>query len=180
MTNQNNQNNIKNKTINENIFAFIDCANLYLSLKSINWKINWKRFYVYLKFKYKVKEVYIFLGFVKENSLLYTELQKIGYVCIFKPTFENKDGKIKGNCDAELVLHTMIQKDNFTKSIIISGDGDFSCLIEYLLSINKINNLLVPNRKKYSGLLKNKKFKKITNYLNESIHKFAYKIEKAP
>ena len=30
----------------------------------------------------------------------------------------------KGNVDAELVLHTMIQWSSFDKAIIISGDGD--------------------------------------------------------
>jgi uncharacterized LabA/DUF88 family protein len=38
-------------------------------------------------------------------------------------------GRVKGNVDAELVLHTMIEYDNYSKAIIISGDGDFFCLV---------------------------------------------------
>jgi|SRR3989344_2822713 len=58
-----------------------------------------------------------------------------GYHLIFKPTVTHKiKGKheTKGNVDAELVLHTLIQFPNYSKAIIVSGDGDFHCLIEYL------------------------------------------------
>ena len=34
--------------------------------------------------------------------------------------------------DAELVLHTMIEYPNYEKVVIVSGDGDFHCLIKYL------------------------------------------------
>lgn len=44
---------------------------------------------------------------------------------ILKPTMELPDKTVKGNVDAELVLHTMIQYPNYDKAIIVSGDGDF-------------------------------------------------------
>jgi uncharacterized LabA/DUF88 family protein len=40
-----------------------------------------------------------------------------------------KNGKIRGNDDAELVLHAMIDIQNYEKAVIVSGDGDFHCLI---------------------------------------------------
>ena len=69
---------------------------------------------------------------------------------------EYRDGKkikIKGNVDADLVLHAMIQFSNYEKAVIVSGDGDFYCLIEYLVSRNKLLKIIVPN-KKYSSLLR--------------------------
>ena len=51
----------------------------------------------------------------------------------------------KGNVDAELVLHTMIQKENFEKAIIVSGDGDFYCLIEYLSNKDLLDKVMTPN-----------------------------------
>ena len=57
-----------------------------------------------MKDKYGVEKAYLFIGFVPDNQSLYTELQKFGYICIFKPTLEiNENGtkKIKGNVDAE-------------------------------------------------------------------------------
>ena len=77
---------------------------------------------------------------------------------MFKPTLELSDGDVKGNVDAELVLHTMVHINDFDKTLIVTGDGDFHCLIEYLLDQKKLLAFMVPNRKKYSGLLKRKDF----------------------
>ena len=92
---------------------------------------------------------------------------KSGYIIIFKPTLEiKKDGQIfiKGNVDAELVLHTMIEYNNYDKAIIVSGDGDFHCLIEYLEKNNKLFYAMIPNHRKYSALLR--KFRKYFIYID--------------
>ncbi len=49
------------------------------------------------------------------------------------------------------------QKNNFAfyeKAVIVSGDGDFYCLIQYLIQKNKLRKILVPNQCSYSALLK--------------------------
>lgn len=147
----------KNKFNSQKIYAFIDSQNLNLGVKSQGWSLNFGKFRQLLITKYQVKKTYLFIGFVKENQALYTYLQSVGYICIFKPTLELKDKKgkvkIKGNVDAELVLHSMIEYENYDKAIIVSGDGDFHCLIEYLASKNKLLKLIVPN-KRYSSLLR--------------------------
>jgi len=109
---------------------------------------------------------------VAGNEALYTYLQTAGYICIFKPTLEIKEkGKIrvKGNVDAELVLHTMIEYPNYNKAIIVSGDGDFHCLIEYLEQKGKLGRVIIPNRKAYSQLLS--KFRKYMDYMNNLSNK---------
>ena len=55
---------------------------------------------------------------------------------------------------AELVLHAMIEYKNYDKSIIVSGDGDFHCLIEYLKNNNKLLSVIIPNPRKFSALLR--------------------------
>ena len=85
--------------------------------------------------------------------------------------FGQKKTKIKGNVDAELVLHTMIEYKNYDKAIIVSGDGDFYCLIEYLANNNKLAKIIVPN-KKYSSLLR--KFAMFIvniSFLKDKLHK---------
>lgn len=120
----------------------------------MGWSINWKRFRVYLKEHYGVAKAFLFIGYVEGNNDLYSELQDAGFICIFKPVLTYRDGTVKGNVDAELVLHTMIQYANFRKAIIITGDGDFYCLVHYLLEQDKLQTVLVPNKDKYSALLK--------------------------
>lgn len=138
----------------ENNFAFIDSQNVYLSILSIGWKINWKRFRVYLKENYGVTKAFLFIGYIEGNNDLYSELQDAGFICIFKPVLKYKNGTIKGNVDAEMVLHTMIQFTNFDKAILVTGDGDFYCLVQHLLENSKLKVVLVPNQNKYSALLK--------------------------
>ena len=148
------------------IYAFIDSQNVNLATQDRGWKLDFGRFYVYLKDKYKVSKAFLFIGYVAGNEALYTFLQKAGYIVVFKPTLEyKKEGKIytKGNVDAELVLHTMIEYYNYDKAIIASGDGDFCCLIEYLEKKDKLLHVIIPNSKKYSALLR--KFKKYFVYL---------------
>ncbi|ODS33593.1 MAG: NYN domain protein [Candidatus Scalindua rubra] len=150
-----------------NNYAFIDSQNVNLAIKDCGWDLDFSRFYIYLKDKYKVTKAFLFIGYVAGNEALYTSLQKAGYIVIFKPTLEyKKQGKIrtKGNVDAELVLHTMIEFPNYDKAIIVSGDGDFYCLIEYLERQGKLLHILVPNPRKYSALLR--KFHKYIVYIN--------------
>lgn len=151
----------------ENNYAFIDSNNLNLAIKDCGWELDFARFYIYLKDKYKVKKVFLFIGYVTGNETLYTFLQKAGYIVVFKPTLKYKQqGEIhtKGNVDAELVLHTMIEYPNYNKAIIVSGDGDFHCLIEYLEKKEKLGRIIIPNRKAYSQLLG--KFRKYMDYVN--------------
>ena len=144
-------------------FAFIDSQNLNLGVRSQGWKLDFGKFRQYLITKYNVKKTFLFIGFIRGNQSLYTYLQSVGYICIFKPTLELREAKnevkVKGNVDAELVLHSMIEYKNYDKAIIVSGDGDFHCLIEYLEGKNKLLKIIAPNRR-YSSLLK-----KFTQYI---------------
>ena len=132
---------MKMMNIKDSVYAFIDSQNLNLGVKSQGWMLDFGRFRKFLRDKYHVEKAFLFIGFVPENQTLYTFLQKSGYICVFKPTLEiNKQGKrvTKGNVDAELVLHALIEYPNYDKAIIVSGDGDFHCLIEYLEKQKKL------------------------------------------
>jgi hypothetical protein len=134
-------------------YAFIDSQNVNLGVKSQGWQLDWRKFRLYLRNKYNVTESFLFIGYLPGNQSLYTDLQKNGYIVILKPTMKLPSGNVKGNVDAELVLHTMIEYNNYDKAIIVSGDGDFFCLVEYLVVKNKLLHLITPNRY-YSKLFK--------------------------
>lgn len=140
----------------QKVYAFIDSQNLNLGVQSQGWRLDWGNFRQYLRNKYSVAKAYLFIGKVAGNEKLYNSLKKCGYIIVFKPTLEFKKGEervTKGNVDAELVLHTMIQWPNFDRAIIVSGDGDFHCLVEYLDKKGKLLKVLVPT-KHYSSLLR--------------------------
>jgi len=144
----------------ENNYAFIDSQNVNLAIRDQGWNLDFKRFRRYLEDKYQINKAFIFIGFVALNQDLYTALQKDGYILVFKPTLTLPTGKVKGNVDAELVLHTMIEYPNFDKALIVTGDGDFYCLIDYLIKKNKLLKLMIPNEMKFSSL-----FRKLRPYI---------------
>lgn len=135
-------------------YAFIDSQNLNLSIQDQGWKLDYTRFRQYLKDKYSIAKAFLFIGFIPTQQTLYIALQQQGYILVFKPTLALKDGKVKGNVDAELVLHAMIELHNYDKAVLVTGDGDFHCLIEYLRHQHKLAKVLVPNSRKYSALLR--------------------------
>lgn len=147
------------------IYAFIDSQNLNLGTKKDiyknkkiiyrGWQIDFKKFRVYLFDKFRVSKAFLFIGYIKENKLLYKQLKSYGYELIYKPTIKDGEGKSKGNIDAELVLHAAaIEYENFDKAVIVSGDGDFFCLYEYLSKKNKLAGIIIPNRMNESSLLR--------------------------
>lgn len=83
------------------------------------------------------------------------------------------EGVVKGNCDAELVLKTVsdFYEKAFDKCILITGDGDFGCLVEFLKNNNALDSVLSPDEKKCSILLKNKNVSIL--FLNDLYHKFS-------
>lgn len=148
-------------------YAFIDSQNLNLGIKAVGWQLDFSRFRVYLRDKYGVRQAYLFIGYVAGNEVLYKKLQQMGYIVILKPTLEIRRGGetvIKGNVDGELILHAMIEYSNYEKAVIVSGDGDFHCLLEHLLEKGKLHRLLVPNHKRFSSLLR--KFRNLSAFLD--------------
>lgn len=158
----------------ENNFAFIDSQNVNLSIQELGWKLDFRRFRVYLKEKYQVEKAYLFIGYLPENQDLYRSLQEFGYVLIFKPIMRNANGVIKGNVDADLVLQAMIDYEKYDKAIIVSNDGDFQCLANYFHEKGKLKMVVSPNAEKCSALLKKAAREKIV-FMNNLQKKLARK-----
>jgi len=154
----------------EVVYAFIDSQNLNLGVRNDirtkdgkhfrykGWNLDFGKFYTYLKEELGVQKALVFIGFMAENQELYDSLTKIGYELIYKPVLEiankeSSDIKIKGNIDAEMVMHTMINYPKYDKAIIVSGDGDFYCLEEYLEKNGKLGKIVISNKWNYSSLL---------------------------
>ena len=143
-------------------YAFIDAQNLYLSVQLQNWKLDYRKLRKYLTDKYNVEVAYLFIGYIQANNDVYQSLQKAGFVLIFKEALHI--GKlIKGNCDGEMILQAMIDYNDYNKAVIVTGDGDFACLIKYLYQKQKLETVMVPNSQKYSVLIKKTAKEKITS-----------------
>ncbi|MDO8575224.1 MAG: NYN domain-containing protein [bacterium] len=135
-------------------YAFIDGQNLYQSIKEQNWELDYRKFRVYLKEKYKVEKAYIFIGYISENQDLYTELQESGFLLKFKPVLHKEHGIKQGNVDADLALNVMRYYSEYENAVIVTSDGDFDTTVRYLRKKKKLGIVLSPNINKCSALLK--------------------------
>jgi uncharacterized LabA/DUF88 family protein len=157
------------------INIYIDGNNLYRSAKELGFEIDYKKLRGWLRQKYNANNIYLFIGLVPERVKFYEHLQSCGYILVFKQTVSVGE-KIKGNCDAELVLKTVsdFYNKSFSKCILITGDGDFGCLVEFLKENNSIEAVLAPDENKCSILLRNKNIE--ITFLNELYHKFSKRL----
>jgi uncharacterized LabA/DUF88 family protein len=146
------------QTRQRQVYAFIDSQNLNVGTQKFGWKMNWVRFRKFLAEKYGVDKAYMFIGYMPENEDLYEKMHEAGYLVVLKPTFDvtkprpdndrndkDDDKPVKGNIDADLVLWAMKEMPNYKKAIIVSGDGDFYSLVEYLANKNRLLHLLAPS-----------------------------------
>ena len=151
--------------------AFIDGQNLYASIRFTNLQIDLLKFRRYLKEKYNIDEAYYFIG-VRDSSHydLYNKLKAAGFILVFREHGKRLIGNKKGNVDTDIVftiLTKIIDKDNLDKVLLVSGDGDYYKLVQYLINKNILLKLLVPARETMSSLYYQVEAKYI-NYLDNS------------
>ncbi|EKD24404.1 MAG: hypothetical protein ACD_81C00029G0009 [uncultured bacterium] len=142
-------------------YAFVDGQNLFMGTakRAVDpWTISLARFRVYLEQKYNVVNAYYFLGFVQEtNQELYEEIQKAGFVLIFREHNPAMIGKKKGNVDTDIIFHIMkkmYKKEEFDNIILVSGDGDYKLVVDFLIEENRFEKILFPYKKFASSLYK--------------------------
>ena len=162
-----------------NNIAFIDWQNLYLWTDSENWKIDYKKFRIYLKDKFHINEAYYFLWFLNEDEQdLYTQLQKSWFILVFREHSSELKGKKKGNVDVDIVFEIMrriMEEKDFDKILLVSGDGDYIKLVKFLIEKWLLEKILFPS-KKYSSLYNKIKIRYWMNlWLKEIQEKIAYK-----
>jgi uncharacterized LabA/DUF88 family protein len=131
--------------------AFIDGQNLHLGTSQNGWKVDFRKFRIYLMENYKVTEAYYFLGYVSSKEQdLYNNLQRAGFIIVFKEHVEELKARKKGNVDTDIVFEVMkklIDERDLNEVILVSGDGDYKKLVDYLIIKDKFKKILFPNKK---------------------------------
>lgn len=136
--------------------AFIDGQNIYMNTTANKWRVDLRKFRIYLRDQYQVDNAYYFLGAVNDNNQeLYELIQKAGFILVFREHSQSMIGKKKGNVDTDIVFTIMSKvadKENFDKIVLVSGDGDYYKMVNYLIKNNRFRKLLSPNRRSTSSL----------------------------
>lgn len=136
--------------------AFIDGQNLHMAIKRADppWELSLSRFRLYLQKKYKVSTAYYYIGVMKErNDDLYSQIKGAGFELRFRQHNYRMRGKKKGNVDSDIILDVMkssIGSNN--KFVIVSGDGDYKGMVDYLIENKKLEKIIFPNKRSASSL----------------------------
>ena len=152
----------------KNNYAYIDGANLHKGVDSLGWQLDYERFRIWLRDKYSIERAYIFIGLIPTHKNLYKYLQESGFILVYKEVVYGSDGNPKGNCDADLVLQTVVDsyENKFNKAVIVSSDGDYSSMIKFLQEKNKLHVILSPREEKNCSILLKRTGARIS-YIND-------------
>jgi uncharacterized LabA/DUF88 family protein len=66
-------------------------------------------------------------------------------------------GTKKGNVDSDIIFNIMkklYKKEQFDKVVLVSGDGDYKLVVDFLIEENRFKKILFPNKKYASSLYK--------------------------
>ncbi len=155
--------------------AYIDGANLHKGVSGLGWKMDYRKFRSWIRQKYGVSDACLFIGLITKQTPLYTSLQSAGYRLIFKEVVYDGEGKAKGNCDADLVLHAVrdFYESHSGRVILVSSDGDYAPLVRFWLEKLVTCTVISPAPREKCSILLKKTGVPIV-YLDEVKHKLAY------
>ncbi len=166
----------------ENNFAYIDGANLHKGMDELGWELDYKRFRVWLLEKYKIRTAYVFIGLIPKYKELYQYLQECGFILVFKEVIYDKEGKAKGNCDADLVLRLTCDayEKKFDRALLVTSDGDYAGLVSFLLKRDEFSIILSSHPKNKCSILLKRTGAKIAYINDQRAHLLLIKKKKPP
>ena len=160
----------------QRVGVFIDTQNLYHSARNLyNARVNFGAVLKEIVAGRKLVRAvaYVITTEAGDEKNFFEALTKLGIETKTKDLQVFHTGTKKADWDVGFTVDVMRMASRLDAVIIVSGDGDFHCLIEYLRKHNKIERIIIPNRYKYSSLLR--KFAPDMVFMNDLKVKLEYK-----
>jgi uncharacterized LabA/DUF88 family protein len=122
-----------------------------------------------LRHKYHVEKAFYYLGaFDLAHQDMYANIQSYGFITLFREHSAKLTGRKKGNVDTDIVFDVMrsiCENDDFDKVILVSGDGDYKRMVDWLIERERFLKLLLPC-KDYASSLYNRLEPKYYDYID--------------
>lgn len=130
--------------------VFIDLQNVYMAVKTIEQKskINFATLRDYLKSDNSIITMSVFTCYdpeYKSQIDFMNHLALLGYRVVSKPLKKLPDGTTKANMDLEMAMEVLNQAPYLDEVVLITGDGDFTPLVNYLSSLGKFVRVIKPD-----------------------------------
>ncbi len=145
-----------NKHIGQRIAVLIDVQNLYHSARNIyQAKVNFKEILKTAVSERNLIRAFAYVVRTKtgEEKPFFEALIKLGIETRVKDLQEFYDGQKKADWDVGIVIDAIRISPNLDALVLVSGDGDFIPLVEYLKNQGTRTEVLAFG-KSASGLLK--------------------------
>jgi uncharacterized LabA/DUF88 family protein len=126
------------RNVDQRVGVFVDVQNMYYSAKNLyNKKVN---FQILLKEAIAGRRLiraisYVIKADVKDEQTFYSVLEEIGFEVRSKELQIFYDGAKKGDWDVGIAMDVMRHAPKLDTIVLISGDGDFSDLLEHAKSL---------------------------------------------
>ena len=131
--------------------VFVDVQNIYLTTQAVygNPKINFAKLRNYFQEQGAIVTLSAFTCYNPDNEgqrAFLNALGLLGYRVISKPIRKLPDGSIKANMDLEMAIETLSQAPYLDEIVLVSGDGDFKALVDYLCDMGKFVRVVGPEK----------------------------------
>jgi len=125
-------------TSNERVGIYVDIQNVYYGAKdNFNGKVDFKKLMdnILRERKLVTANAYVIDSSVNNKNFVIC-LKQLGYNLRSKELKVRTDGSSKGNSDIEMAIDILNDKDKIDTIALVTGDGDFVPLVEFLKSKN--------------------------------------------
>lgn len=121
------------------VMIFIDAANIIYSLRSLGWKMDYRKLYQFFVDLCVCRGVYFYVSYrpnsPQDNRWLHI-LRRTGYIVRQRELklIRRGDGHIemKGNLDGYIFIDVLDRINDYDTCVLLSGDSDFEVLVDYL------------------------------------------------
>jgi uncharacterized LabA/DUF88 family protein len=121
---------------NSRVFLFGDDSNFFYAFKRLGIKRNLQAYLDLINlFNVDALDTYIYMSLNPKNEwedLLIHQLRRNNFQVFVKKIVERADGTRKGNVDTKIAWDMRDRLDDYDVAILVSGDGDFTCIVEML------------------------------------------------
>jgi uncharacterized LabA/DUF88 family protein len=117
----------------DKVAVFFDMSNLYFAARDLGVRIDYARLLEFLANGRRLHRAYAYMAISPDESSaipFLTWLRRNGFRVVTKPLKRFSDGTTKGDLDMELAVDLLTQAPYIDIAIIVSGDGDFTYLVD--------------------------------------------------
>lgn len=121
------------------VLVLVDVPNIYFTLrKNLDGRLDYTKFLNRLQESFIIHRAIAYGGQLSDEAESFISvLQSVGYETRFKPVQVFSDGSKRANFDLDIAMDAVRILPSVDIVVLVSGDGDFVPVIEYIQSRGK-------------------------------------------